>query len=646
MKTIFDKLSDLLNNDERLVSQDGLILKNQAQELARKNDPRLIKLLLTDVEIKKHFFFEIDKVLLFDKEKFIRFISNKQFLPDSYTAFKNKVGLAIGDNYLSENRDTVLVWPYKDCVLEGGMTKENQTRDEIFYNEILAPDEVNRLLDAKVFTNFKRIDKKGEQSLEEFNKNEKGNIRDNLVIKGNNLLTLASLKKNFAGKVKLIYIDPPYNTPGDANTFNYNNTFNHSTWLTFMRNRLSVAKTLLKNDGVLAIAIDDFEQAYLKVMCDEIFNRDNFIGTLVVQSKPGGRSNDSYLATSHEYVLFYSKVKDAPKINFFELSDNQKQQYKHGEGEESYKWRDFLRTGGYSTPEERPNSYYPIYYDPKENHISLTKAGKNYIEIYPIDSSGKKRVWRKVPESFKKHVKKGEIQIVKNKNGEWKVKIIDRIKEGVRPSSIWVDSKYDASSHGTKLLKKMFDDKKVFSFPKSLYAVQDVIEMFTEREGDDLVLDFFAGSGTTAEAVMNLNEDGGNRQFILCEQMLYIDTVTKERVKKVIESKGYGNFVYMELAMWNDVWAERIELAKTEKEITKLWDEINKTAFISYKIDAKTIDANMKEFKDLNINDQKIFLMECLEKNHLYVNFSEMNDKEYGISEEDKTLNNDFYNLK
>lgn len=643
MKNLFDKLSELLKHDERLASQDGLLLKNQAQELARKNDPALIKILLSDAVIKKHFFFEIENIFIFDKEKFIRFVSNKQFLPDSYTAFKNKIGLAVGDSHLSENKDTVLVWPYKDCVLEGGMTKEDQKRDEIFYNETLAPDEVNRLLDPKVFTNFKRIDKKGEHTLKEFHRNEKGDIKDNLIIKGNNLLALASLKKTFAGRVKLIYIDPPYNTPGDGNTFNYNNTFNHSTWLTFIKNRLTIAKSLLTNDGVIAIAIDDIEQAYLKVMCDEIYNRENFIGTLVVQSKPGGRSNDSYFATSHEYVLFYAKVKDAPKINFFNLSEDQKQEYKHGEGEESYKWRDFLRTGGYSTPEERPNSYYPIYYYPDKKNIALEKRDKNYIEIYPIDSNGKRRVWRKVPTSLQKHIKQGEIKVIQNKNGEWKVKIIDRIKEGIRPSSVWVDSKYDASSHGTKLLKQMFDGKKVFSFPKSLSAVQDVIELFTEREGDDLVLDFFAGSGTTAEAVMNLNENGGNRQFILCEQMHYVDIVTKERVKKVIDHYGFGDFVYMELAKWNETWAEKIEKSKTTKELITIWNEIKKEAFLSYKVLPKFIDEGAKEFSDLSIEGQKRFLMECLDKNHLYVNYSEIDDKDYGVSEEDKVLNKDFY---
>ena len=223
MKNIFEQLTDLLKKDERLVSQDGVLLKNQTQELARKNDPALIKLLLSDKAVKQHFFFEVEKTLIFDKEKFIRFISNKQFLPDSYTAFKNKIGLTAGDEYVSENKEVVLAWPYKDCILEGGMTKEDQKRDEIFYNETLAPDDINRLLDAKVFTNFKRIGiEKGtasakasavkEHKLDGFNRDEKGTIKDNLIIKGNNLLALASLKKEFAGKVKLIYIDSPYNT--------------------------------------------------------------------------------------------------------------------------------------------------------------------------------------------------------------------------------------------------------------------------------------------------------------------------------------------------------------------------------------------------------------------------------------------------
>ena len=157
MQNLMDDLLKLLKKDERLISQDGTLLKNQTQELAHKNDPELIKLLLSDKAIKQHFFFEVAKALIFDKEKFVRFVSNKQFLADSYTAFKNKIGLTAGDEYLSEGKEVVLAWPYKDCVLEGGMTKEDQERDEVFYNETLAPDDINRLLDPKVFTNLESL---------------------------------------------------------------------------------------------------------------------------------------------------------------------------------------------------------------------------------------------------------------------------------------------------------------------------------------------------------------------------------------------------------------------------------------------------------------------------------------------------------
>ncbi|HRU20938.1 MAG TPA: site-specific DNA-methyltransferase, partial [Candidatus Paceibacterota bacterium] len=214
MENLLDNLKSLLKKDERLVSE-GELLKNKIIELALKLDKELIELLLSDEKIKEVFFKQVGEATIFDKDKFIKFVSNKQFLPDSYTAFKNKIGLAADDEFISEKKEVVLSWPYKDCVLEGGMTKEEQKRDEIFWNEILAPDEISRLLDPKVFTNAKRIDKKGEHKLDNFKTDENGDIKDNLIIKGNNLLALHSLKKRFAGKVKLIYIDPPYNIGGD-----------------------------------------------------------------------------------------------------------------------------------------------------------------------------------------------------------------------------------------------------------------------------------------------------------------------------------------------------------------------------------------------------------------------------------------------
>jgi adenine-specific DNA-methyltransferase len=643
------KLINLLKTDPRFVDDEGELVIAAVQDRAWRIDRDLVKLLLSDKEIKTKFFEEIQGHWIFNTNTFIDYISQKNFLDNSYTRFRNRIGLTIGDQYLRERGDVALVWPYKDTVLEGGQTKEEEKRKEIFFNEVLAQDEINRLLDPKVLTNFARYTVKGKQKVTDFKRDENGVIRENLIIKGNNLLALHTLKTQFRGHVKLIYIDPPYNTEGDSNTFGYNNSFNHSTLLTFMKNRIDIAKELLRPDGVLAIAIDDQEQAYLKVLCDDIFHRDNHLGTLVVQTKPSGRTTDAYFATSHEYVLFYAKEAGVPEINFFELPEEQRDLYKQGEGEDAFKWRDFLRTGGYSTPQERPNSYYPIYFNPKTNHISLKRENSSYVEILPLDSTRNKRVWRKTPSSFLQHLERGEIKISRNKKGGWKVQIIDRIKRGVRPKSVWVGSKYDASSHGTKLLKEMFHGEKVFSYPKSINAVKDVIDIFTAREGDDIVLDFFAGSGTTAHAILNLNdEDGGARQFVLCEQMDYADSTTAERVRKVIKENKSGEFVYCELMQYNEVFMDRIQAAKSSKELVTVWREMAEGSFLNWYINPTLPEEGIRDFEALGkeengLEKQKRLLAELLDKNQLYVNLSEIDDAQFKVSKDDEVLNRAFY---
>ena len=199
-----------------------------------------------------------------------------------------------------------------------------------------------------------------------------------------------------------------------------------------------------------------------------------------------------------------------------------------------------MRTGGYSTPEERPNSYYPIYYNPNTKHISIDKIN-GYIEILPVDSEGRHRVWRKTKPSLQKHLDKNEIQVSLKRGSttEYKVQIIDKIKDGVRPKSVWTGSKYDASTHGTKLLKKIFGESYNFSFPKSLYATQDCIYLAVGDDEEAVILDYFAGSGTTGHAVINLNrEDDGNRKYILVEMGEYFNNLTKPRVLKAAYSKG------------------------------------------------------------------------------------------------------------
>ncbi len=645
-KEKFDKkLTKLLESNSNFVDDAGELHRANIRERAWKLDHDLVKLLLTDKEVEVKFFKEIEGRWIFDNNTFVDYITDKNFFADSYTKFRNKIGLNIDGKFLAERGEVALVWPYKDCVLEGGQTREEEKRKEIFFNEILAPDEINRMFDPKVLTNWKRHPANGEQEVTNIQRDENGTIRENLIIKGNNLIALHCLKEQFRGQVKLIYIDPPYNTKGESSTFGYNNSFNHSSWLTFIRNRLEITKDLLRDDGLIIIAIDDEEQAYLAVLCDEIFGRLNHIGTVIVQSKPSGRTTDSYFATCHEYLHIYSKQVGLPAINFLELTDKQKKQYTEGTGENLFRWRDFLRTGGLSTPTERPNSYYPIYFLPKDEKISLERISDEQIEILPLDSNGNKRVWRKTRPSFLKHVNDNEIKIEQSKSGQWKVKIIDKIKKGTRPKSVWIDSKYDASSHGTKLLKNLFEGQKVFSYPKSIYAVKDVIEILSERGGDDIILDFFAGSGTTAHAILELNkQDNGNRQFILVEQMDYIENVTVKRVEKVMKEQDIGDFIYCELMPYNEVFMEQIQSTESSEMLLDIWRDISKDSVLNWYVKPQKPAEAEEHFIAINdVEKQKYLLAELLDKNQLYVHLSEIADETFGVSEADKALNRAFY---
>lgn len=304
MQNLLNDLKIVLEKDDRLIAE-GQLLKNKIIEMALAMDAGLIRLLLTHAGIKKHFFTDVDGVLVFDKAKFQQFVSNKAFLPDSYTAFKNKIGLTADGQYLTDSKEVVLAWPYKDCVLEGGQTKEDAKRDEVFWNETLAPDQIDRLLAPKVLTNFKKYDKDGEHEVKGISQD------DNLIIKGNNLLALHTLKSQYAGRVKLIYIDPPYNTENDS--FRYNDTFNHSTWLSFMKNRLEAAKKLMRNDSFICVHIDDNESAYLKVLMDEIYGHENFMNTISVRdSHPSGlklTSKNKTIIKTKSHILVYCKQK-------------------------------------------------------------------------------------------------------------------------------------------------------------------------------------------------------------------------------------------------------------------------------------------------------------------------------------------------
>ena len=301
-KHFHEKLINLLKTDPRFIDDEGELVKAAVIDRAWKIDHDLVRLLLGNADIKAKFFDEIEGHYIFNTNTFIDYISDKSFLADSYTRFRNKIGLNIEDKFLPERGEVSLVWPYKDCVLEGGQTKEEEKRKELFFNEILAQDEIDRLFDPKVLTRWKRYTVDGEEEVAEIKRDDNGVIRENLLIKGNNLLALHTLKTQFRGKVKLIYIDPPYNPDSPSNTFTYNNSFNHSSWLAFMKNRLEVAKELLTKDGALIVAIDENEQAYLNVLLMEVFNEYE-IHCITIIHNPRGVQGTNFSYT-HEYALF------------------------------------------------------------------------------------------------------------------------------------------------------------------------------------------------------------------------------------------------------------------------------------------------------------------------------------------------------
>lgn len=633
MQNLQTELIDLLKHEDNLVI-DGYLNKNKIIELALKVEPQLIILLIKNSTFKKHFFQEVADVLVFDKIKFQRFVNNKSFLPDSYTAFKNKIGLTINDettdNFITSSNDVVLAWPHKDCVLEGGQTKEDQKRNEIFWNETLAPDSIDRLLDAKAFTNFKKFDKDGEHKIKVLTGNE------NLIIKGNNLLALASLLKTHRGKIKLIYIDPPYNTGGNGDTFEYNNSFKRSTWLTFMKNRLRIAKKLLSSDGALIVAIDENEQAHLGVLLKELFSEHETHCITIVHNPRGVQgTNFSY---THEYA-------------FFVIPRNQKTISNKIKADSEIKWSNLRNWGGESLRSDAKNCFYPIIINPKTSQIegfgnvcpdefNTSKRAllhNDKILVYPVDNEGIERKWRYSRQSVEdiKQFLRARI-----KNGQWDIEIGKNFEQY---RTVWIDPKYDANEYGTKIVKELVPDSK-FSFPKSLWNVYDCIYAIVGEDKDAIVLDYHAGSGTTAHAVLEINSlDNGNRKFILCEQMDYVKSVTNRRVQKVIEKKGCNSFVYAELMEFNQKYIDQIQKATTKEAIIIIWGIMQDKAFLSYQFDKKVFNQSIEAFKTGSIEEMKQYLFEVLDKNQLYVNYSEIEDETFKVSAEDKELNKQFY---
>jgi len=633
----FDKVVEVLKSDERYFTSEGELLKNAIYEDAMKMDSSLIKLLLSDETCKSRFFTEVDGVFVFDKVGFGWVINNRQFLPDSYTRYKNKIGLTDNNgDFISTSNNVVLAFPYKDCVLEGGQTKEDQKRSEIFYNETLAPDEVDRLLYPKVFTNARRYSKDNVEENITFDKN------DNLVIKGNNLLALHSILKKYEGLVSLIYIDPPYffRESKATDTFKYNSNFHFSSWLVFMKDRLIAAKKLLKPGGTIWISIGEDGMHYQKVLADEIFGAEHFLGTIPRRTRNGKSDVPFNFSQDFDWILAYTNVSDDEKI----IGRQIERKYYETPDFPGEPWRiaDLTKQ---TTAKERPNSYFTMV-DPK--------TGKEY-------PASEKRTWNVSIDTFQEYYDRGEIifpddydflniskpyarKFKKNdvNSGKLSSVISDFVMQDFLKALLF-DCK---NMNGNSEIDDMFG-RDEFDYAKPENLIKSILEVATE-EGD-LVMDFFLGSGTTCAVAHKMN-----RHYIGVDQMDYIERLAVTRLNKVISGEqggissdidwnGGGSFVYCELAQLNQKFVEAIQLAENDEQLATIWNEMHSSGFISSYVNPKDINPEAQDFISLSFEDKKRLFIEVLDKNMLYINYCDMNDETFAITEADKAFTNSFY---
>jgi len=381
-----------------------------------------------------------------------------------------------------------------------------------------------------------------------------GEDSGNMIIHGDNLSALKSLLPRYEGKIRCIYIDPPYNTGNEGWVYNDNvndprikkwlgevvgtegeDLSRHDKWLCMMYPRLKLLHRLLADDGAIFISIDDNEKFYLKMICDEIFGNQNFIADIAVINNLKGRSDGKYIATAHEGLLIYHKGNFI--TNGVAVPEEYDKEYKITDENGRYRLQGLRKRGTNSRREDRPNMWYPFYYNVEENRLSLDKLHNNDIEIYPFLSDGKQGRWRWGRETAILRIKELTAQLVKGRN-EYDIFQKDYItdEKRIKPKSFWNGTEFSAET-GTLEIKSILG-KGIFNTPKPTGMLEYILEQATDK--DSIILDSFAGSGTTAHAVLNMNkQDGGNRKFILIEMCDYADSITAERVKRVID--GYGD---------------------------------------------------------------------------------------------------------
>lgn len=349
---------------------------------------------------------------------------------------------------------------------------------------------------------------------------------DGLLIRSENFQALNLLQERYREQIKCIYIDPPYNT--SENAFLYKNSYKHSSWLSMMANGIGISPNVMSRSGVLMGAIDDTEYSNLKTLLSYIFGEDNYIGTIAVEVNPAGQNiRPNVPARSHDYFHIFSKDIEAIDMILRGLTPDEQKQYKEKDDKGTFYWDNLRRRGGNSRPIDRPKQWFPLYIKGKRVRVPDMEWDNTYkkwlikeapksdeVEVWPIDPKGEQRIWRVNPDGARREIAAGEITVVE-KAGRQEVSKKSREPEGKKPKTLWAESKYSATSHGTKLLLDILGSGLHFSYPKSIHLTTDAIRYWADAS--TTVLDFFAGSGTTGHAVVNLNREDeySNRKYIL-----------------------------------------------------------------------------------------------------------------------------------
>lgn len=643
--------------------EKDLLLRNKVAEDLRGYNQELIEALLSNQLVKDTYSITLNSTNIFKIEEFISMLRYKNYWENSYTKYSNEIGLTSEGKYLNYNTDVVLDFPHKDSVLEGGMTKEDQGKEEVYYHNVLAKEEIDTLLSPKVLTNIRKYDKNGEHDIDDFTD------KDNLIIKGNNLVALHSLKEKYTNKVKLIYIDPPYNTGNDG--FNYNDSFNRSTWLTFMKNRLEIAKELLSKDGIILVQCDDNEQAYLKVLMDEIFEG-GFLNCIAVKMSEATGVKMSHanlrFPKLKEYILIY-KMENFK--GFYELD-----KYKDDEwDDENNIFIDNLSFEDRQALIKLEDKKNATRDDVNEANKILSKCKivslSNKIDEMEFKSSNQEREW----------LFENSYRIIKTAGSSSLKKVIDKLRSlpdqdiAAELSSqnvlFFYITDYNKNTAQPRL-RVIFADKNLFKNPCDFWQdiktsgaiskeggvdlsngkkpeklVHRIIKMMT-KEGD-IVLDFFAGSGTTGAVAHKMN-----RQFILCEQLDKHCDLSIERLKnvingdqtgvsKIVDWKGGGSFVYAELYSLNEKYVKDIQVSNSEEDLEKVLTTMKESAYLNFKVDLEKVSSKNEGYNNLSLEEKKEVLIQVLDMNQLYLSYSEMEDEQYNIPEDVKAFNHSFY---